>query len=46
VRDLVRAEAKRLHGPHFLLVLVLTAWGPQAPTSKNKTGQSRHKERW
>ena len=25
------SAARRLHGPRFLLVLVLTAWGQQAP---------------
>jgi hypothetical protein len=36
MRDWVRAGAKRLHGPRFLLVLVLTAWGSQTPTFKEK----------
>jgi hypothetical protein len=35
MRDLVRAGAKRLHGPRFLFVSVLTAGGPQAPV-RNK----------
>jgi hypothetical protein len=35
-RGVVRAGAQRLHGPRFLLVLVLTARGPQAPYQKEK----------
>jgi hypothetical protein len=41
-----RAQRGRLHGPRFLLVLVLTAWGPQAPAfNKTKNGRMARAQR-